>query len=160
VNCKKSVATAVTVEKMKEYSRSSVNTRMRIYETNRAQNVCGANCGEGKDDCWDGANGFEVIDNTNSSYYSRIKLKIAADKEAMKDYSSVQGTCYFYQNTVPACCGNGSPIFETNFAIGKTPNFKNNTLCATELYSLDNDYSQAYKGSTIVWCAKIIYLLK
>jgi hypothetical protein len=155
VNCKKSVSGVVTRQMMKGYSMSSVNTRMGIYETNRAQNVCGTKCGEDNDACWGGANGFEVIDNTNSSYYSRIKLKIAADKEAMKDYSSVEGKSYFYENTVPSCCGDGSPIFESTFTIGKTPNFKNNTLCATAFYNLDNDQSQAYKGSTIVWCAKI-----
>jgi len=149
------VSKQITLSKAKGFSKQSVNTRISILQNNTAQNPCGSNCGNGKDACWGGYGGFEPIDNTNNSYYSRVKIKIAASREQMKDYSSVEGKVYFYQDSLPGCCGGGNPIITTNFSLSSSANFQNGTMCATDVYNFENDSMQAYVGSNIIACAKI-----
>jgi len=149
------ISSHVTISTAKGYSRSSVNTRMSILQNNSNQDPCGTNCGSGRDACWGAGFSFVPVDNTNNSYYSRAKVKVAASKEAMKPYSSVGGTVYFYENSTPGCCGEGNPIFTSNFSLGSSANFKNGTMVAQDVYSFENDSMQAYVGSTIVGCAKV-----
>ena len=157
-DAKVNLSSQVTVEKAKGYSKSCVNTRIGILQSNRPQGPCGSNCGEGADACWSPGFSFLPLENTNNSYYSRAKVKIAASKEQMKDYSSVQGKVYFYQDSLPGCCGGGNPIITTDFSLSSSANFKNGTMCATDVYNFENDSMQAYAGSSIVGCAKITRL--
>jgi len=149
------VSVPVTISTAKGYSRSSVNTKMSLLAINGRQDPCGTNCGFGEDACWGGGFSFVPVDNTNNSYYSRAKVKVAATKEDMKPYSSVGGTVYFYENSTPGCCGEGNPIFTSNFSLGSSANFKNGTMVAQDVYSFENDSMQDYVGSTIVACVKI-----
>lgn len=151
------LGSASTRASCKAMSVAAVNTRIAIQEFNREQDPCGTRCDSGndQDDCWIGGFAFYVGNNANSTIYSRAKVKVAATKEAMEPYSNIAGKVYFYENSVPNCCGEGSPIIETSFSLGRSANFKRYTQCATNVYNFDSDEMQAYAGSTIVGCIKV-----
>lgn len=150
-----------TLEKCKGYSTQSVNTKMSIYEANKEQNCYGHKCGDGdKDNCWVGWWGsFPVVDTTTRPYYSRAKIKVAIHKDLMKNYKSIGGTVYFYENTLPGCSESDSPggtlVAEVGFTLGDSPNFRKKQFIAQDVYILDNDSLQDYAGSTIVGYAKV-----